>query len=210
MPISHSGKFIYVHIPRTGGTSITLSLQRIGVQLSLCGRATSRDQKTFGEEQVWLHHAPAYLLRRQICETDWKSFLKFSFVRNPWDWVVSTYFYHLEQMNSAAFRRDWPQIAASLDRHDSFESWVLREMYMQDQASFLLNQHGLILIDHVAKFEFLDEEFGAICTRLGLNCPLARTNESKHGYYRDYYSTQMRIAVGRRFERDVTLFKYEF
>jgi hypothetical protein len=210
MPIANSCGFLYVHIPRTGGTSITLALRRCGVELQFCGRATPQEQDRFGYEHVWLHHMPADLLRRQLSDEGWETLFKFAFVRNPWDWAVSTYCYHREQVAAEAFRKEWPQIALSLEHHENFEEWVLHGMYMQDQTSFILDLHGQVLVDHIARFESLGEEFGAICRKFGLNCTLPTTNASEHGYYRDYYSHRMREEVGRRFQRDVMLFRYKF
>jgi hypothetical protein len=210
MPVSDFHRFLYVHIPRTGGTSITLSLQRCGVELKLCGRATAKDRERFGQAQIWLHHLPAHLLLPHLPREDWHSFLKFAFVRNPWDWVVSTYFYHRQQMKSERFRAEWPQIVSSLEGHVSFEEWVLRGMYMQDQASFVVDRHGHVLLDQICRFEFLQEKFSSICQTLDLHCSLPKTNESEHNYYRDYYSNQMRREVARRFGRDITMFNYEF
>ena len=63
-------KLLFVHIPRTAGTAIekSLSVPR--------GKAVMAQHKTFKE----------YLDKQSF-----NSYFKFSFVRNPWDRIVSWY-----------------------------------------------------------------------------------------------------------------------
>lgn len=210
MPLARSQGFLFIHIPRTGGTSITQSLIKQGVQLEFWGRASVQDQIRFGKEQIWLHHIPARVLSESLGETYWESLFKFSFVRNPWDWVVSTYHYHMQQLESESFRRDWPQIVSSLEKFRSFEEWVMNGVYTSGQAQYVVDSSGELLVDYIAKFESIESDFEVLCDALGLSNTLSATNGSSHGYYKDYYSSRMREEIQQRFEIDIELFGYEF
>src|SRR5215813_14048351 len=87
--ISHKHKFIFVHIPKTAGTSIEEAL---------------RDETCQLLRNEWDHtrapHAPLnHLTLRELADchiltpAQLKSYFKFCFVRNPWDRLVSEIFY---------------------------------------------------------------------------------------------------------------------
>ena len=67
--ISYEYKCVYIHIPKTGGTTIE----------TLFGEKHDHDNQ---EEIIEKIGMPA-----------WQSYLKFSIVRNPWDRMVSAYSY---------------------------------------------------------------------------------------------------------------------
>jgi hypothetical protein len=73
------GHFVFVHVPKTGGISITAALG---------GRATD----------VSLH--------RPLHALDLNGRKAFGFVRNPWDWRVSNYCYQRENPTPEGFR-EW-------------------------------------------------------------------------------------------------------
>ena len=72
-PITHSD-FIFIHINKTGGTSI---------------------EKALGLEK---DHLTASEKKTAIGKQKWKKIYSFAFVRNPWDKVVSHY-HHRVKMN---------------------------------------------------------------------------------------------------------------
>jgi hypothetical protein len=70
--INHKYKFIFLHIPRTGGTSIEKAL--------------------FGQDWWGVHPPSKHLtahMAKQIYAPYWQDYFKFTFVRNPWDRMVS-------------------------------------------------------------------------------------------------------------------------
>ena len=75
--ISHELKTIFIHIPRTGGTSIETAL--VGNNWWKIEPATKHID--------WCEAKKFYA-------NYWNDYLKFSVVRNPWDWLVSLYHSH--------------------------------------------------------------------------------------------------------------------
>lgn len=71
--ISDAYQFIFIHINKTGGTSIEKVFER---------NADQRD--------VPLKHASVSEIQAQYPQA-FARYFKFSFVRNPWDWLVSRY-----------------------------------------------------------------------------------------------------------------------
>ena len=73
--ISHKHKFIFIHIRKTGGTSI----EKIFVPTAGNGK----------NEVPYKHHSSSKMQSK--FPKEWKEYFTFSFVRNPWCWLVSRY-----------------------------------------------------------------------------------------------------------------------
>ena len=88
MIISRKHKFIFVHIPKVGGTSIKKCL------LPFYDRKKELEKIPKGlrsSNVIARKHAYASVLLQALGKNIWRSYFKFAFVRNPWDWVVSIY-----------------------------------------------------------------------------------------------------------------------
>ena len=67
--ICHKNKYIFIHIPRTGGTAIELALTGVKIRMHM-------DWKEAKEKYAEY----------------WDSYFKFSIARNPFDWLPSIYY----------------------------------------------------------------------------------------------------------------------
>ena len=81
--ISHQYKCIFIHIPRTGGTSIEMSI-------------TGNDWWFFnrGEKHITVRQA------RARYADYWKEYFKFTIVRNPYDQLVSHWLWRIKWFNA--------------------------------------------------------------------------------------------------------------
>jgi len=70
MIVSHADRAIFIHIPKTAGSSI----KKLG-QLDYNG------------------HVRAAAIRNRVSHEVWSTYFKFAFVRNPWDRFLSLYCY---------------------------------------------------------------------------------------------------------------------
>jgi hypothetical protein len=71
--INHKHKFIFIHIPKCGGLSVSTALEWVGLR----------------------HHTMEFYMKN-YADYDLDEYYKFTFVRNPWSRVVSWYFYHMK------------------------------------------------------------------------------------------------------------------
>ena len=89
MPISHKEKIIFIHIPKTGGGSVEKTLNIWGSDNN--GSLTPDYNILYGlAENKLLHH---FTFREilDLTKKKFKDYKVFSFVRNPYDKIVSEF-----------------------------------------------------------------------------------------------------------------------
>jgi hypothetical protein len=188
---------IFVHIPKCAGTSVVDAL---------FGRSVG-------------NHRGIASLRLAFTAEEYRDFLKFTFVRNPWDRAVSTYYY-LRAGGQGEQDVDWAR-RLGVDRM-GFREFVMeglseeglnRSYHFRPQAQFVtLGPDRPVEMDFVGRFETLEEDFAAVAARLGVEARLPARNRggARPAAYRDAYDAETRDRVGALYARDAALFGYEF
>jgi hypothetical protein len=92
----------------------------------------------------------------------------------------------------------------------TFEQFVrspdLDMTFIRPQADYLVDDSGQCMVSTVGRFENLIDDFAYICP----DATLKHLNESSHAPYRTYYTPELAVLVGDRYQRDVTMFGYSF
>lgn len=218
MLISHHYRFLFVHIAKTGGTSVRAALKRYRwmdryapaiVLINLLDQVT-RPRHRLGCK--FPRHAKAIAAREMLPTEIYESLFKFVFVRNPWDLQVSS-FHHI--------RREKP---ASLQGVTTFADFVKLKFdpcrpydYMLDvsqerQHEYITDLQGRVIVDFIGRYERLQADFDRICDRLGLpRRPLPHHRRATdRDDYRRYYSDEIAELVAEHYRRDIELFGYSF
>lgn len=201
MLISLQHKFIFVHIPRVAGVSITTALSR-----AIVGRDFRTDLG--GTKHLTLLQLQRYMHRKGYDWFDLNNFFKIGFVRNPWDRLVSLYHY----LQQSGVRKDlifesFEHFVRKLDRGDC---GVRKIHSMRMQRSFLVDEQNEIIADFIGRFENLEGDYRQISTRFGFSEVLPKLNVATHGPYQDYYQDFEREFVSRTFKEDLEEFGYSF
>lgn len=216
MPLCFDPKFIFIHIPKCGGTSIILALHKNKkhLELSFNGKCPAGFEDLYG---LWMNHMPASVLKAVIDgktlardNEKWEDFFKFAFVRNPWDRMVSTYHYHKVRMNDSTFRQQNPKVVAAFEKAIDFNAWVAAGLYEQPATYYLCDSNDNLLVDFVGKFERLEEHWRTVCNIVGLDYVLPHERATKHDVYMSYYDKQSIDAVAQHFAKDIERFDYKF
>jgi hypothetical protein len=125
----------------------------------------------------------------------WRGYFKFTVERNPWDKVVSRYFWKY---------RERPQ-------RPEFERFVQKDRLNSDFNMYSLD--GKPQMDYVCRYESLNEGLAEVSRIIGVKIPsLAHQNVSTRGSrdYRQLYNDTTREQVARHFAREIALFGYKF
>ena len=187
---------IFVHIPKAAGSNITNAIFGRGVG----------------------HRKYIDYLKADRDKT--RSFFSFSITRNPWDRLVSGYFYLLRGgMEHKAYDRAFSRFLNS--RYPEFEPFVMNwleepvihnTIHFQPQYKYLVDEKNELALDHIGKLENLEEEFSMVIQKLNIdNARLGvNVNASLHGDYRSYYTEKMIDKVNQIYKKDIQLFNYSF
>jgi hypothetical protein len=211
MLISHSRRFAFVHLPKTGGCSVKVALQPFADDplayapnrwLDRCGIHVNYFAP-------WWHkrfrtHTPAAILHRELPPDAFADLFTFAFVRNPWDLLVSSYHF---LTHSHRHRRG--RVARRLG---SFERYVAYEASRGKlvQSRMLTSRHGRLLVDFVGRFEALEADFTTVCRHLQLAARLPHVNAGAGGDYRLHYTPALAALVADAFGPDIDRFGYSF
>jgi hypothetical protein len=214
MVVSYSHRFAFIHVPKTGGSSVSIALARYAEPAMDYGPNRWLDRigihvnhfAPYRSKRFRLH-TPAETLRQQLPPEVFGRLFKFAFVRNPWDLLVSSYH----------FVRSTPRHHRSRQtrRLESFEHYVEYELQRDklSQARMLTDRDGRLLVDDVGHFETLPYDFARICRRLGIRARLPHVNRTAGGGrsdYRDFYTPWLRDRVAEHFAAEIGLFGYTF
>lgn len=179
--------YVFVHIPKTAGTSINLALD------------------------LSMDHIRAIDLRGRLGRERWDKKFKFSFVRNPWDKVVS--YYQFKSM-----KKD-PRFHAL-----SFSDYLKRVYIDRDplhfsefpqiflpQFDWLSDNSDNLIVDFVGRFENVQEDFAKICERIGKpGITLPHQNAVRRADYRSYYQDKDIEIIANWYKKDIEHFGYTF
>lgn len=212
--ISHQHKCIFIHIPKCAGTTIKYLLFP---DETVSWKEADYD-KLHGwcpERKFFMQHATA----KQLIETGlvtpeiWKSYYKFTFVRNPWDRAASDYFWMKKDRNI----------------EDSFKNYLLKQgkfkavlndvdqiYYRGDhttpQTQFF-DIEGDYQMDYIGRFENFNQDMKHISNVLGLNYSESvhiNKAKKKKKHYSNYYTEALKLDFEAIYKEDLLKLDYQF
>jgi chondroitin 4-sulfotransferase 11 len=148
-------KIIYIHINKTGGTSIS---KAIGMRRKI--------------------HRSAKKIKKIISPSDWKKSLIFTVVRNPYDRAYSQYFFEKKhrEFDSRTKFDDWV-IKNFNDKYP--RKRIFRNPYMyKTQTAWVSVENKLVLSEYL-KFENLKDDFDILKKKWSLNNIPNLTHENR-------------------------------
>jgi len=99
---------------------------------------------------------------------------------------------------------------AEFGSFENYIHWRCKED-VHYQKDFLFSENGEQLVDFIGKYENLEADFQKICDHIGIDVKLPKLNRStKHKPFQAYYTPETIELVRRTFAPDVELFGYEF
>lgn len=178
MIISNTHRAIFVHVPKTAGTSITALFEPAlrWNDLVLGGTAFGERLEAAYKERFGLNkHMWARDIRRVVGHEVWTTSYTFAIVRHPYQRLVSFYNWQKAAVSRAAEDSpiwSWPATEA-YRRSGSFSEFIRHETFLaarvgKPQAEWVCDEQGHCIVDFVGRFEQLEAAIDTIATRLGL------------------------------------------
>ena len=195
-------KLVFFHIGKTAGYSIEQSIL-----------PSSRDYRVYDNDLVYglrdgvmtQHARPSYVLklRPDISEYFW-----FTFVRNPWDRMVSAYCYlkpHNDTMHGSF--KNWLK---SIEKGNRSGKGFPEGSHYHSQSSYFLDDRPM---NFTGRFENISDDWNALCKLLGIESELKNQNKSKFRekkHYSEFYDKESVGIVADLYKEDIERFAYEF
>ena len=228
MIICHKYKFIFVKTRKTAGTSIEIALSKfcdgsdiittispedepIRKQLGYSGPQnynirlidyTLKDWSRFlfkRKRARFTNHMTAKNIRKRIGEDIWNGYFKFCFERNPWDKALSLYHWRTRELEPK------PSICEFLDK--------VNQNNLSNFGIYSIEED--IAVDHIARYENIDNELSLIAEKAGLPTQLELPNakgkyRKDKRHYRDIITDNGRSRVENVCSREIEHLGYSF
>tara|TARA_B100000287_G_scaffold423464_1_gene466760 strand:+ start:113 stop:736 length:624 start_codon:yes stop_codon:yes gene_type:complete len=207
MIINHKYKFVFLHIPKTAGTSITKALSPFCNKWDTILGCDCGPEEIVKDDGFKIHkHSNAQDIKTYMTSERWTNYFKFTFVRNPVDRAVSLY----EWWKRTDAKWD-PETKDAISKM-SFKEFVFSRYCSPCQSDFLVGSiEKPPKIDFIGKFENLNIDFAYLCGLLDLpRITLERKNSSprEHSDTKDYLDEDITKEIKSKFHRDYTYFNY--
>ncbi|MEQ8895846.1 MAG: sulfotransferase family 2 domain-containing protein [Roseovarius sp.] len=214
MIISPGRNYIFVHIPKTGGTSLALALEgramKEDILIGDTPKAKKRRKRVQGVAsagRLWKHSTLADidgLVSREFVE----GAFVVTMVRNPWDRVVS--YYHW--LRGQGFDHPAVHLAKAVGFSAFLNHPETREaLRAHPYGSYVTGPEGRERCDLFLRLERFGEDAEPLWAHLGFRLELPRSNASERGAaYRAYYSEADSALVGEICGEDIARFGYGF
>lgn len=204
MGLLREKKLLFCHIPKNGGETVHKIMETL-------------DNLEFRNT----HYSLTMLKKKINNDKLFNECLKFCIVRNPWDRMVSTYFFRKS-------RREWkfgPKEQWSLDFNDWIK-YIYSEEYQNlniincnidvlkyhygSSLRWVVDENNNIIADKIIKFENISTELSDLFKMYGYTNAITKNNSTKHKDYRTYYNEESKKLVSENFKEDIEYFNYEF
>lgn len=219
MLLSKEYRFIFVHVPKVAGQSITNALMpHVATYWQKAAshilpyryqlKAYTKIKQCGGPgfmPQPYEDHVSASQLIEEMGESAYRSYYTFGFVRNPRAWVFSNYTYALK--NPRHKKHSFVKEFSSFKDYCIWYSSSGNNIKMQ--KNYLFDDNNKQLVDAIGKQEDLQRDFALICSKLGIKANLPELNVSSKESFEAHYDVDTWRMIGEVHADDIRLLGYE-
>jgi chondroitin 4-sulfotransferase 11 len=184
-----TGNYIFIHINKTGGTSIA---DAIGLP---------------NKRHLTVKEVISIVGQRKFDEA-----FVFAVTRNPWDRVVSHYKYRVKtnqnnMANNPISFKEWVSFTYGKNKNTLYYD---NPKMFASQSDWLKGNDGIIKVGNIVRFESIVKDFEKIVSLLDIEKKLPHLNQTKRDSYAKYYDEETAEIVRNWFIEDIQRFNYEF
>jgi hypothetical protein len=230
MIVCHKHRFIFLKTNKTAGTSVEIALSACCSDSDIVTPGSVEDERVRqeygghrpanynaqwkdyslsdwrrfvlkGHRLLKFHnHITAAEARPLLGEAIWNGYYKFCFERNPWDRVVSYYYWHFRN-------RKAPSIS------EFIASDRIQTLRKRGYSLYTIN--GELAVDRVCRFENIQADLNEVASHLqlphSLELPNAKSStRSQKKHYREILCEDDRLRIAELFSKEIDLFGYSF
>tara|TARA_B100002019_G_scaffold232553_1_gene206425 strand:- start:2871 stop:3542 length:672 start_codon:yes stop_codon:yes gene_type:complete len=219
--INHEIKCIFIHIPRTGGSSISTAIN----QRKKKGERFDSIRNVKEKNKI---HYTISQAKKTFGEDIYNEYLTFSFVRNPWDRLVSQYKWRIAKNENDVKNKTFKEWVVW--RHKNWLNWLVNprkiirgvpQIGHRERAIMLTksfdeiydNINNKVLVDFVGRYENIVTDIKKLCKKLNINEEIVlphkhNTKNSKH--YTEYYDEDTINIVKEFYANDINILGYKY
>lgn len=215
MFISHKHKFIFVHVPKTAGTTITVMFKN---------SHNLRTPEEIADPVPKIHHSGIEQILDNLPQCE--SYFKFSVVRNPFSRLVSGYteFKNERNRENSDGNHPWP---SNMNQYSNFiefcedlknSDWI-KDPHFVSQTSLLYKGESLA-VDYVARQENLYDDLKIIADKIAVSDDFLKKHLRQHfrktggvfykGHWSEQYNAEARKIVETVYQEDFKNFGYKW
>lgn len=187
--INNTNKFIFIHIPRTGGTSIEVPFFK---------------KASAGGMGMQTKHSNMWMWKEKM-KDDWDMYYKFTFIRNPWDVVISKYLcgWYNSDLGGNIGHTSGKSLEYFLDNYTTPD---------HEHGDTFLEYFDPDEMDYIGRYETRAEDMEEISEQIGckLDSSVRSKATGKKKHYTEYYDSTTREMVADKYAGDIEMFKYTF
>ncbi len=244
MIISHKHRFIFTKPRKVAGTSVEVALSKFcGPDDIITENVSSKDidEDSYTDyarnHQGYFNHMRAGRIKQKIGKRIWNDYFVFTIVRNPWDMVVSRYFWNKKnatpRMTPTEVLQEIKQHPLNVDLYgkllnaqrrsvkskelgpnDDFKTFVMQKLPANiSNSKYYFDWRGKPFNDFVIRYENLDQDYKTLCEKIGVPyepLPSLKTKTRKKRNYQEMYDDELRDWVAKKFQREIEYFGYTF
>ena len=217
MLLNHRYKFLYIHIAKTGGTSVRSVLNKLRWHDPMyylmfpCHKLSNFSGHTTATK--FPRHSGVIAAKEMLPDNFFKQLYKFGFVRNPWDLQVSSY-HHIQREKPHQLKgiKNFSEFIKY--KFDPSRPYIFHfDIATKLQSDHLVDLEGNIIVHFIGRYETLKDDFNTIGKQLGLKnngLPHKRKATDRKKDYRSYYDDESIETVAKHYKKDIELLNYQF
>jgi len=204
--INSDKKFIFFHLFKCAGTSV---------------REILNNNNYFCQEYQGKHSSPRDVKEGLLFDDKpyiFDEYYKITFVRNPFDWLVSI-FYYIKNDSENQYHNE----VIGLNLNQFIEYYVNCMMLNEGKQigsnknttlfDYVTDKDGKILVDYIGKCETINEDMKNLWGKVDINpkeLSLINVGINRERDYRQYYDNKTKTIVEKYFKKDLEFFNYKF
>jgi len=219
MLVSHRYKFIYTKTVKTGGTSVESYFEKYCMKEGEWQFSPSREEYisehgiigyrgTNKGNAIFYNHMPAQRIKALVGDKTWNEYFKFCVIRNPYDKLLSAFFFHFDILKN--------NVAGTKEQLiERFRNWIKSgDGLTTDRNKYAINNR--ICMDDFMRTESILMDMERICKQIGVPFVPDELPRLKSGFkpadvsLHEYFDLEIDTIVRKHFAFEFEVFGYPY